>query len=200
MKKLLFSLASAGLAICLASSAAAQTTPVPSPQATTQSSAPEPTITSTPMHSVATPAPAPKKRGLLNQLKRLIGGALSSAQVKYAVTHQSQELAKLKRMKTVPYSSLRFYKIPPSMLPSVNAWRSQQAYEPFQLNDQLAQSSNPFLDIFANVVVTNALNNILNSNTVSVSLNDVLNANKIAVGQVVGLFINGGGIITTIIK
>ena len=198
MKKLLFSLASAGLVVCLGSSATAQTTPIPSPQATIQPSPSAPTATATPMHSVA---PAPKaKRGLLNQLKKLVSGALSVSQVKYAVTHQSQELAKLKAMKKVSYSNIRFYRISPSMLKNVNVWRSQQAYEPFRLNDQLAQSSNPFLNIFANVVVTNALNNVLNSNNVSVNLNDVLNANKIAIGQVVGLFINGGGIITTIIN
>src|SRR5438874_1749328 len=123
MKKLLFSLASAGLVMCLGTGAAAQTTPVPSPQATMQPSPSIPTVTASPMHS-ASPAPK-KKHGLLNQLKKLLGGALSPAQVKFGITHQSQELAQLKRMKKVSYSNLRFYKVPASMLPSVNAWRSQ---------------------------------------------------------------------------
>ena len=198
MKKLLFSLATAGLVMALAMQAAAQTTPAPSPQAT-MAPVPVPEATATPMHSTATSPPA--KRGLLNKLKKLLSGALPAAQVRYAVTHQTQELAKLKAMKKVSYANLRFYKLPPGMLRQVKTWRSQQAYEPsIRLNDALAQSSNPFLDIFANVVVTNALNNILNNNNVSVSLNDVLNANKIGIGQVVGLFINGGGIITTIIS
>jgi hypothetical protein len=199
MKKLLFSLATAGLVIALATQGAAQTTPAPSPQATMAPSPSVPAATATPMHSTATSPPA--KRGLLNRLKKLLHVSLPASQVKYAVTHQNQELAKLKAMKKVSYANLRFYKLPPSMLPQVKAWRSQQAYDPsIRLNDALAQSSNPFLNIFANVVVTNALNNILNSNTVNVSLNDILNANKIGIGQVVGLFINGGGIITTIIS
>jgi hypothetical protein len=198
MKKLLFSLATAALVMALATNAAAQTTPAPSPQATAQSS-PMPAATAAPVHTAAPAAPA--KRGLLNKLKKLLSGALQVAQVKYAVTHQSQELAKLKAMKKVSYSNLRFYKIPSALAPQIKVWRSQQAYEPtFRMNDALAQTSNPFLNIFANVVVTNALNNVLNGNNVSVSLNDVLNANKIAIGQVVGLFINGGGIITTIIN
>jgi len=196
MKKLLFSLATAGLVIALGTSGAAQTTPYPSPQATmAPSPAPAPTAAPT-----ATAAPKNTK-SLFGRLKKLMHlSVMPASQIKYAVTHQSQELAKLKAMKRVSYSNLRFYKVPASMLPQIKAWRSQQAYEPsFRLNDALAQTSNPFLNIFANVVVTNALNNILNSNTVNVSLNDVLNANKIGIGQVVGLFINGGGIITTII-
>ncbi len=199
MKKLLFSLGTAALVMALATNAAAQTTPAPSPQATMAPAPAVPTVTPTPMHSTTSSPSA--KRGLLNKLKKLASGVLQLAQVKYGVTHQSQELARLKAMKKVPYSNLRFYKIPPALVPQVKAWRSQQAYDPsFRLNDALAQSSNPFLNIFANVVVTNALNNILNNNNVSVSLNDVLNANKIGIGQVVGLFINGGGIITTIIN
>jgi len=199
MKKILFSLGTAALVMGLATNAAAQTTPAPSPQATMAPSPSAPKVTPTPMHSTATSPPA--KRGLLNKLKKMLSGALQIAQVKYGVMHQSQELAKLKAMKKVPYSNLRFYKIPPALVPQVKAWRSQQAYEPsFRLQDALAQTSNPFLNIFANVVVTNALNNVLNGNNVNVSLNDVLNANKIGIGQVVGLFINGGGIITTIIN
>lgn len=197
MKKLLFSLGTAALVMALATNALGQTTPMPSPQATIQP-APSPVATATPMHAAPTSPPA--KRGLLNRLKKILTGALSLSQVKYAVTHQSSELAKLKAMKKVSYSNLRFYRLPPALVPQVKAWRSQQAYDPsFRLNDALAQSSNPFLNIFANVVVTNALNNILNSNTVNVTLNDILNANKIGIGQVVGLFINGGGIITTIV-
>src|SRR5437588_342010 len=109
MKKLLFSLGTAALVMALATNAAAQTTPAPSPQATMAPSPSVPMITPTPMHSTTTSPPV--KRGLLNKLK-----------------------------------------------------------------------------------------NILNSNTVTVTLSDILNANKIALGQVVGLFINGGGIITTIIS
>jgi hypothetical protein len=199
MKKLLFSLGTAALVMALATNAAAQTTPAPSPQATMAPAPSVPTATATPMRATATSPPA--KRGLLNNLKKLLSGAMQVAQVKYGVTHQSQELAKLKAMKKVSYSNLRFYKIPAALMPQVKTWRSQQAYDPsFRLNDALAQTSNPFLNIFANVVVTNALNNVLNNNNVSVSLNDVLNANKIGIGQVVGLFINGGGIITTIIN
>lgn len=198
MKKLLFSLGTAALVMALATNALGQTTPMPSPQATIQAS-PLPVATATPMHSSA---PTGKtNRGLhLGQLRRLLAMPLTPTQVKYAVTHQSLELSKLKAMKRVPFTKIRIYRLSPAMLQQVKSWRSQQAYEPsFRLNDALAQSSNPFLNIFANVVVTNALNNILNSNTVNVTLNDILNANKIGIGQVVGLFINGGGIITTII-
>jgi hypothetical protein len=56
-----------------------------------------------------------------------------------------------------------------------------------------------FLNIFANINVQDALNNTLNSNNVNLSLTDVLNGNNIATGQVVGVFVNSGGVITTIV-
>jgi hypothetical protein len=59
-------------------------------------------------------------------------------------------------------------------------------------------------DVLANINVSNALNNlnVLNNSNVAVNvaLSNVLNNNKISIGQVVGLYIGGGGIITTITK
>ena len=193
MTKLSFALTAVALIFVLGTQAAAQTTPYPSPQA---SIAPAPTAEPTTMQT-ATPK---SNRGLhLGQLKKLLRGTLSTADLRYAVTHQSIELAKVKAMKRVSFAKIRILHLTPAQLQEVKAWKSHQAFEPFQMNDTLAQTSNPFLNIFANVVVTNALNNILNNNNVNVSLNDILNYNNIGIGSVVGVFVNSLGIITTIV-
>jgi hypothetical protein len=169
-----------------ASAIAQQATAYPSPQATVASS----------------PTASPANRGKhLGQVKKLRAGTLTAAQVRYAMAHASQEAAKLRSMKTVKFENLRVYRAPASLRATLHASVSEIAYAPVRLNDALAQttSSNPLLSIFANINVVDALNNTLNGNTVGVSLNDVLNANNIAIGQVLGVYIGGGGIITTII-
>lgn len=193
MKKLLFSFGSSVAAFAMATSFAAAQTAAPSPQATM---APSPAATPTKRPSLIKKLTHGQ---IISHIKRLANGSLTLAQVKYGVQHQSQEMAKLRSMKRVSFANIRIYRVPASLKKSIQMWRSQQAYDPFRLNDMVAQSSNPFLNIFANVAITNALNNILNSNTVNVSLNDILNANNVGIGQVVGLFINGAGIITTIV-
>lgn len=193
MNKLLFSFASGFTALALAGGIAAGQTAAPSPQVTM---APSPLPTATKRPSLIKKLTHGQ---IISHIKRLANGSLTLAQVRYAVTHQSQEVAKLRSMKRISFSNIRIYRVPASLKKQIQVWRSQQAYVPFELNDMVAQSSNPFLNIFANVVITNALNNILNSNNVNVSLNDILNANNVGIGQVVGLFINGAGIITTIV-
>ena len=170
-------------------------------QATPQPSA-APTAQASPQ---ASPAASPQSSGNngkhLGQIKKLRSGSLTPAQVKFALTHQSTEIARLRNMKQVKFENLRVYRLPDSLRRSMHkhASVSTLAYEPFTLSDALAQTSNPLLNILANINVSDALNNALNSNNVSLSLSDVLNSNNIGIGQVVGVYIGGGGIITTII-
>lgn len=180
----------ASLALGLGATALAQTA-APSPQAT---------MNATPAASPSTQA-SPSQAGNgkhLGQIKHLRSGSLTPGQVRYALSHVSQEAARLRSMRRVKFENLRVYRAPASL--KKHASISFMAYEPIRLQDALAQtSSNPLLNIFANINVVDALNNALNGNTVGVTLNDVLNANNIAVGQVVGVYIGSGGIITTII-
>ncbi len=179
----------ASLALALGATAAAQTA-APSPQAT---------MNATPAASASPQAPASQTNNgkHLGRIKHLRSGTLTRGQVRYALSHVSQEAARLRSMKTVEFENLRIYRAPASL--TKHASISFMAYEPVRLQDALAQTSNPLLNIFANINVVDALNNALNGNTVGVTLNDVLNANNIAVGQVVGVYIGSGGIITTII-
>lgn len=153
----------------------------------------------------ASPAPSPQTSGNngkhLGQVKKLRTGSLTPAQVKFALTHQSTEIARLRSLKQVKFENLRVYRLPDSLRRSVHTHASVSAvaYEPFTLSDALAQTSSPLLNILANINVSDALNNALNGNNVSLSLSDVLNSNNIGIGQVVGVYIGGGGIITTIV-
>lgn len=163
---------------------AAQASPAPSPQSSAQ------------------PSPAHANPGKhLGQVKKLRTGTLTPAQVKFALAHQSTEIARLRSLKQVKFENLRVYRLPDALRRSVHAHASVSAvaYEPFALSDALAQTSNPLLNILANINVSDALNNALNGNNVALSLSDVLNSNNIGIGQVVGVYIGGGGIITTII-
>jgi hypothetical protein len=83
----------------------------------------------------------------------------------------------------------------------LHASLNSTAYEPIRMTDAIAQTSGfgSFLNIFANINVQDALNDTLNNNKVNLSLTDVLNGNNIAIGQVVGIYVNSGGVITTII-
>lgn len=178
---------------------AQQATPQPSTAPSAQASpapSPEPSTQSTPQ------APAHSNHGKhLGKVKKLQTASLTASQVKFALTHQSTEIARLRNMKQVKFENLRVYRLPDSLRRSMHlhASASAVAYEPFTLSDALAQTSNPLLNILANINVSDALNNALNGNNVSLSLSDVLNSNNIGIGQVVGVYIGGGGIITTII-
>jgi hypothetical protein len=154
------------------------------------------------------------------QIKKLQSGTLSRSQVLYGVTHQVQAAKQLLKMKTVNFNNLRVYKLPTSLqsVLKVSAL-DQQAIAVAMLGNgiQVAQTT-PALptsngnnspiqylrDVLANINVSNALNNlnVLNNSNVNVNvaLSNVLNNNKITIGQVVGLYIGGGGIITTITK
>jgi hypothetical protein len=195
------------LAAALASGAApalAQTTPYPSPQATIAPS-PAPTTAPTP-HAAAT------NRGKhLGQVKKIAAGNLSLGQMAYALTHMPQEISSLRKIHKVKFSNLRVQRLPSSLHRLIRMSFAPQAvaYEPITLDDALAQTPTPapaggllgsLLNIIANINISDALNNALNGNTVNLSLSNVLNGNKIAIGQVVGVYVGGGGIITTILK
>lgn len=150
------------------------------------------------------------------KIKSIKSGTLSFAQVSYALTHPLQEANQLKKMKKIDFDKLRVYKLPSSL--KVSAADTQAAaLAVLGPGVQIAQTT-PNLpttngnnspiqylrDVLANINVSNALNNlnVLNNSNVNVdvALSNVLNNNKISIGQVVGLYIGGGGIITTITK
>ena len=204
-----------------AAAAVAQTTPEPaatSSPAAVQSEAP--TVAPTPMHSLSTPSPKP-------QYKKLKTATLSTSQLTYALTHQVSEAKQLTRMKKINFDNLRIVKLSGPKLNllqrlhiRVDSGEQTLAYDPFLVADTqqvIAQATSApplpttngnnspiqyLRDVLANINVSNALNNLLNNSTVSatVSLSNVLNNNKIAIGQVVGIYIGGGGLINTIIK
>jgi hypothetical protein len=154
------------------------------------------------------------------QIKQIKPGSLSRTQVVYGLTHQVQEAKQLLKMKTVNFDNLRVYKLPSSLQSVLKVSDAdQQAIALAMLGNgiQVAQatpgmpSSNGnnspiqyLRNVLANINVSNALNNlnVLNNSNVNLnlSLQNVLNNNKISIGQVVGLYIGGGGIITTITK
>ncbi len=155
-------------------------------------------------------------------IKTIKNGSLTRSQVVYGLTHQIQAAKQLAKMKTVNFDNLRVYKLPTSlktMLKVSDADTQAIALAILGNGVQVAQASpapsmpssngnnSPiqFLhNVLANINVSNALNNlnVLNNSNVNlnVALSNVLNNNKISIGQVVGLYIGGGGIITTITK
>ena len=154
------------------------------------------------------------------KIKQIKSGSLSRTQVLYGLTHQVQAAKQLLKMKTVNFDNLRVYKLPTSLKSMVKlSDADQQAIALAMLGNgiEVAQTT-PALpssngnnspiqylrDVLANINVSNALNNlnVLNNSNVNlnVALSNVLNNNKISIGQVVGLYIGGGGIITTITK
>ena len=136
------------------------------------------------------------------------------------MTHQVAAAKQLLKMKTINFNNLRVYKLPTSLKSMVKlSDANQQAIVIAMLGSgALVAQTTPALpssngnnspiqylrDVLANINVSNALNNlnVLNSSNVNVNvaLSNVLNNNKISIGQVVGLYIGGGGIITTITK
>ena len=188
MKHFISALTAIGTTLVLAAAPGFAQTAAPSPQATAASS--------------PAPAASPANNGKhLGQIKKLRSGTLTEIQVRYALTHTAEETAKLRKMHTVRFENLRVFRAPAGLLKKYHASTATVAYDPVRLSDALAQTSGmgSFLNIFANINVQDALNNALNGNTVNVSLSDVLNGNNIAIGQVVGVYVNSGGVITTII-
>jgi hypothetical protein len=154
------------------------------------------------------------------KIKQIKSGSLTRSQVLYGLTHQVQAAKQLLKTKTVNFDNLRVYRLPTSLKSMVKVSDADQqaiVLAMFGNGIQVAQTT-PALpgsngnnspiqylrDVLANINVSNALNNlnVLNGSNVNVNvaLSNVLNNNKISIGQVVGLYIGGGGIITTITK
>jgi hypothetical protein len=198
------------------------TTSSPLP-ASSAPAAPAPTTMSEPTNVPATSAPssggtsAPAAKP---QIKKLKTGSLTRSQVVYGLTHQVQAAKQLVKMKTVNFDNLRVYRLPSSLkgVLKVSDADAQAVTLALLGNGVEVAQTTPALpstngnnspiqylrDVLANINVSNALNNlnVLNNSNVNVavSLQNVLNNNKISIGQVVGLYIGGGGIITTITK
>jgi hypothetical protein len=199
----------------------------PAPASSAQP-APAPTTMSEPTNAPASSAPAtsaPSSGGTSGstakpQIKKIKAGSLTRSQVVYGLTHQLSEAKQLAKMKTIKFDNLRVYKLPTSLKAALKVSDAEtQALALALLGNgvQVAQTT-PSLpstngnnspiqylrDVLANINVSNALNNlnVLNGSNVNVNvaLSNVLNNNKISIGQVVGLYIGGGGIITTITK
>ena len=197
-------------------------TMMPSPSATqAPSSAPSSSSTSAPSGGTGSSGANNGNNGNHNgQIKKIKDGSLTRSQVLYGVTHQVQEAKQLLKMKTINFDNLRVYRLPASLKAAVKVSDADtQAITLAMLGNgiEVAQTT-PALpssngnnspiqylrDVLANINVSNALNNlnVLNNSNVNVNvaLSNVLNNNKISIGQVVGLYIGGGGIITTITK
>ncbi len=184
--------------------------------AATAAPAPSGSGTSAPRSTGGTPGTG-STEGKIKQIKT---GSLTRSQVVYGLTHQVQAAKQLLKMKTVNFDNLRVYKLPASMQSVLKVSDAEQrAIVVAMLGNgtQYAQTTPPLPaangnnspiqylhNVLANINVSNALNNlnVLNNSTVNlnVALSNVLNNNKISIGQVVGLYIGGGGIITTITK
>jgi hypothetical protein len=231
-------LAAAALAVAPAL-AAAQTAPpstapmtasTPPPMNTMPSAAPMNEATAAPSTapsssgSATTPAPKatmstnPNAKNLAN-VKKIPNGTLSTADLRYGLTHPLQEANKVRQLKTISFSKLRVYRLSTglkSMLKIGDANADIPVLAVLGPGTLIAQTTGlpgtngnnspiAYLQyVLANINVSNALNNVnvLNNSNVNVgvSLQDVLNGNKISIGQVAGIFVNGLGIITTITK
>ena len=153
-------------------------------------------------------------------IKKIKSGSLTRSEVVYGLTHQVQTAKQLLKMKTISFDNLRVYKLPTTLQSVLKVSEADQhaiAIAMLGNGIQVAQTT-PALptsngnnspiqylrNVLANINVSNALNNlnVLNNSNVNVNvaLSNVLNNNKISIGQVVGLYIGGGGIITTITK
>jgi hypothetical protein len=191
----------------------------PAPSTTSQPSsnatpAPSGDATSAPSRS----AGGQRTTGGNAKVKPIKNGALTRSQVVYGLTHQIQAAKQLAKMKTINFDNLRVYKLPSSLKSMVKLSDAETRAITTALlgSGVLVAQTTPNLpstngnnspiqylrDVLANINVSNALNNlnVLNNSNVNVNLalSNVLNNNKISIGQVVGLYIGGGGIITTI--
>ncbi len=207
------------------SSPAPASSTLPAPAPTTMSEPTNAPATSAPATSTSTSAPSNHGNGngksaAPGQIKKIKNGTLTRSQVLYGLTHQVAAAKQLLKMKTVNFDNLRVYKLPSSLKSMVKLSDADTGAIALALlgnGVQVAQTT-PSLpstngnnspiqylrDVLANINVSNALNNlnVLNNSNVNVNvaLSNVLNNNKISIGQVVGLYIGGGGIITTITK
>lgn len=168
-----------------------------------------------------TTSPAPNNGQHKGQIKHLKTATLTTSQYVYALTHQISAAKQIAKMHTLDFNKIRIVRLP-SLLKlryHLGALEFSQvaATQPMQMLDAphvIAQATSlpttngnnsplQYLhNVLANINVSNALNNLLNNSNVNVgvSLSNVLNNDKIAIGQVVGIYIGGGGIINTVIK
>jgi hypothetical protein len=146
------------------------------------------------------------------QVKALKNGSLTRAQVVYGLTHQTQEAQQVAKLKTVDFNRLRVYRLPTSLKTMFHVSDAEsEALVVAMLGEgvQVAQTTpavpgtkgsnapmQHLRDVLANIEVSNALED----SHVNVALPNVLSGNKISIGQVVGVYIGAGGIITTITK
>jgi hypothetical protein len=211
------------------STPSSMSTPMPmtSPSSTGGGSMGTPAPTSAPSNSGAnsqtdhgTNTPNGNNGNHNGQIKKIKSGSLSRSQVVYGMTHQLQAAKQLLKMKTVSFDNLRVYKLPTTLKSVLKVSDAEQQAIAVAIlgHGTLVAQTTPALpssngnnspiqylrDVLANINVSNALNNlnVLNNSNVNlnVALSNVLNNNKISIGQVVGLYIGGGGIITTITK
>ncbi|HEY4440025.1 MAG TPA: hypothetical protein VGN14_06190 [Candidatus Elarobacter sp.] len=226
--RILATVAAAVLAAAPLAAAAQSAAPMPAPMTMAPAPSSEPTaapaMTSAPATS-ATSAPAtaaPKSvpaktatKPAPGQYKKLQSGSLSFTDLRYGITHPTQEVAKVRAMKKVDFNNLRVYRLSTGLksmlkIGDANAVRELAELAAFSPVVEVAQtngSNSPIAAlqyVLANINVSNALNNVnvLNGANVNVgvTLADVLNGNKISIGQVAGIFVNGLGVITTITK
>jgi hypothetical protein len=163
-------------------------------------------------------------RGLhLGQLKHI---TLPTTQLRYALGHQREAADKLKAMKTIPLSKLTIVSLSQGTVSAPRTTQSGTSGSNTQSGSgqmsgssagttQSGSSNSPsggsvltgaggvslnnsqiqyLHNVLANVNVSDALNNV------TVSLSNVLNNNNISIGQVIGLYIGGGGNVTAITK
>lgn len=212
-------------AICFAAAGTSATAQVASPSpapASTTEPAPataEPIQTMAPGNSAPGTVKPPSADGGKPQIKKLKEGTLPYRQVAYGLSHPVQEAKKLHAMHTVKFENIRVVRLSKLNYRGLHAMNvdlliaDESFGEPFLVAQTTPNlpgfngSNSPIQylrDVLANINVSNALNNlnVLNNSTVNVavSLSDVLNNNKIAIGQVVGVYVGGGGLINTIIK
>ncbi|GAC1573499.1 MAG: hypothetical protein NVS3B7_04860 [Candidatus Elarobacter sp.] len=158
------------------------------------------------------------------RIKRIAGGSLTRNQVVYGLTHQVQEAKQLSKLKTADFDNLRIYKLPSSMQRAMKVSDGDGKAVTIAMLGNGAQEAHPtaasspsandrvspiqyLRDTLAGFNVSNALDNPgtldasnANVNVANVPFSNVLNSNNVSIGHVIGLYIGGGGIITTITK
>jgi len=180
----------------------AQTTPTAGPATTSPATAAP--ATSAPQQPVRAKTNSGKHTGKVKKLKE---ATLTASQIKYAFTHLKQTADSLRKMHTVDFNKIRIVRASKLNVHAyIDGFAQPVTVAQTGITFPTINGSNSPLqylqDVLANVTVSNALNNTLNNSTLNlnVSLSDVLNGNNIAIGQVVGVYVGGGGIINTVIK
>jgi len=202
--------------ICYAAAGAQVPPPTATPAAQTEPAPAASTAPATMAPETAAPATtAPATAAPTRHIKKLKEATLPFGQVKYALTHPLQEAKQLRNLHTVKFENIRVVRLSKLHIKGLKAMNVDLlvARNAFGTPAEVAAITLPstngsnspiqyLQDVLANINVSNALNDVLNNSTLNlnVSLSDVLNNNKIAIGQVVGVYVGGGGLINTIVK